>query len=187
MQGGCSECFSNVANSTLAPDVTEFFQLHKTLKDCWEAYLDDKQFNSSDYGKSQCCHACKGPYNNLINLYHEIKERKAKNAPSDFGQWPKMLTGCSDLDDIYNYTGFTMWRGEFRCYPPIQNDLTILALTVAFIVLCVLIEFHPGCFPHCGCFMCWYFEQVCMTCKYSTFPHPITHYFNNKSKATTLF
>ena len=90
--------------------------------------------------------------------------QRAKQRPSDFGKWPKMLTGCSDLDDIYNYTGSTKWREEFRCYPHIQNRWTIVAYCLAFITFLTLLEFHPGFIPHCRCYLCWFFEQVRTEC-----------------------
>ena len=80
--------------------------------------------------------------------------------PSDFGKWPKMLTGCSDLDDIYNYTASTMWREEFRCYPHVQKRWAIVAGFIGFIVFLFILEFHPGCIPYCRCLMCKWFEQA---------------------------
>ena len=52
---------------------------------------------------------------------------------SKYGNYPKMDTGCSDLDDIYNYTALALWTQDFRCYPP--SMYTNLIESLGFFIL----------------------------------------------------
>ena len=46
-------------------------------------YMDFKQFNESDFGKSKCCHVCKDDYNALLDKYRIIKEKRGRQKPRE--------------------------------------------------------------------------------------------------------
>ena len=75
-KGGCSQCFENVTTGKLSNDTEEFLRLHNSLENCFDDFADGNQeFNSSDYGRSKCCHVCKDKFNALIEKYHDIKDK----------------------------------------------------------------------------------------------------------------
>ena len=71
----------------LSKDTREVFDAWDDLKACISQnhYMDDKKYNESDWGKSECCHVCYDKYAALIQKKNAIKAERRKSDPRDDG------------------------------------------------------------------------------------------------------
>ena len=84
-RGGCSRCFDNITTEVLSKDTRDVFDAWDKLKACIDAndYMDDKKYNESDWGRSECCHVCYDEYAALIEKKDAIRAERRKADPRD--------------------------------------------------------------------------------------------------------
>lgn len=137
-RGFCSYCYTSPLNhnSNLTENTKTFFELHKTVTDCFQIHPSNYR---SESGESLACTDCAGEYKNLLHFYK-------KTFIHGKGEFSYVDHICFDVLDTMNTTQQMWGTGHYHCGRKIQVNLTLIVAVV--LVLSTPIVFY---LLACGC------------------------------------